>query len=153
MIATRAFAGTQIKLSLNLHSEASQVKWIFFIVKEREREMAVGMASIEAIAASPASPGVRPSSNKVLFVSSSGRWWMPIRWEAKTSSSWSRARARSSVMRALFSPVAMEWQECTYVSSIFDLIWFSHPQMSSVSLGPRNLFEIATPSSLSGTCA
>jgi hypothetical protein len=41
-----------------------------------------------------ASLGVRPSSNKVLFVSSSGRWWMPIRWQGKTSSSWVKSKSK-----------------------------------------------------------
>ncbi|TVU21088.1 hypothetical protein EJB05_30702, partial [Eragrostis curvula] len=72
------------------------------------------MASLDAIAASSPSLGLRPSRSKVLFISSSCRWWMRRRWEGKaTSSNRSSARARPVMLPALFSPVAMEWQECT----------------------------------------
>ncbi|XP_051209720.1 uncharacterized protein [Lolium perenne] len=64
----------------------------------------------------PSSPslGLRPSQSKVVFTSGGGggsRWWMRRRrGEGMTSrGSISRARARP----ALFSPVAMEWQECS----------------------------------------
>ncbi|GJN05364.1 hypothetical protein PR202_ga22985 [Eleusine coracana subsp. coracana] len=77
--------------------------------------MDVGMASLESVAASSPSVGVgvRPSPSKALFISSSSRWWMRRRWEGKTSSSTTRSKARPVVVPALFSPVAMEWQECT----------------------------------------
>ncbi|KAL6850077.1 hypothetical protein ACP4OV_020704 [Aristida adscensionis] len=72
---------------------------------------AAGKASMEAVAASSPSLGLRPSQSKVLF--SSSRWWMRRRWEGKAISSRARARARPVMRPALFSPVAMEWQECT----------------------------------------
>ncbi|KAM0909471.1 hypothetical protein ACQ4PT_014795 [Festuca glaucescens] len=69
----------------------------------------------------PSSPslGLRPSQSKVVFTSGGGgggggsRWWMRRRrgegMTSRGSFSISRARARP----ALFSPVAMEWQECS----------------------------------------
>nr|ACG31478.1 cyclase/dehydrase [Zea mays] len=69
-----------------------------------------GKVSLEAVAPSSPSLALRPSQSKVLCVSSS-RWWMRRRWEGKASSVSSRARA--SARPALFSPVAMDWQECT----------------------------------------
>ncbi|KAM0909472.1 hypothetical protein ACQ4PT_014795 [Festuca glaucescens] len=78
----------------------------------------------------PSSPslGLRPSQSKVVFTSGGGgggggsRWWMRRRrgegMTSRGSFSISRARARP----ALFSPVAMEWQECrTY--SVFSESW------------------------------
>ncbi|PWZ34308.1 hypothetical protein Zm00014a_038512 [Zea mays] len=75
-----------------------------------------GKVSLEAVVPSSPSLALRLSQSKVLCVSSS-RWWMRRRWEGKASSVSSRARARASARPALFSPVAMDWQECTYVSS------------------------------------
>uniref|UniRef100_A0A0A9CTH0 Coenzyme Q-binding protein COQ10 START domain-containing protein n=1 Tax=Arundo donax TaxID=35708 RepID=A0A0A9CTH0_ARUDO len=74
---------------------------------------AAGKASLEAVAPSSPSLGLRPSQSKALFISSS-RWWMRRRWEGKASSSISISRRATARARpALFSPVAMEWQECT----------------------------------------
>ncbi|KAJ1283622.1 hypothetical protein BS78_03G143900 [Paspalum vaginatum] len=71
---------------------------------------AAGKASVEAVAPSSPSLALRPAQSKVLCLSSS-RWWMRRRrWEGKAISSRARAGARH---RALFSPVAMDWQECT----------------------------------------
>ncbi|NP_001358749.1 uncharacterized protein LOC100282056 [Zea mays] len=71
-----------------------------------------GKVSLEAVVPSSPSLALRLSQSKVLCVSSS-RWWMRRRWEGKASSVSSRARARASARPALFSPVAMDWQECT----------------------------------------
>ncbi|KAG2588475.1 uncharacterized protein LOC120673183 [Panicum virgatum] len=77
---------------------------------------AAGKASLEAVAPSSPSLALRPSQSKVLCIGSS-RWWMRRRWEGKARasgiSSRARARARPVARPALFSPVAMEWQECT----------------------------------------
>ncbi|CAL4956878.1 unnamed protein product [Urochloa decumbens] len=77
---------------------------------------AAGKAGLEAVAASSSSLALRPSQSKVLCVGSS-RWWMRRRWEGKARASGisisSGARARPVARPALFSPVAMEWQECT----------------------------------------
>lgn len=75
---------------------------------------AAGKASFEAVAPSSPSLALRPSQSKVLCVSGGSRWWMRRRWEGKASSisSMARARARASARPALFSPVAMDWQEC-----------------------------------------
>lgn len=87
------------------------------------RPAAAGRASLDAFATS--SPSLRPSSSGVFFISSSSsRWWMRRRrgeGKVKISSS-SRARAKPMSRPALFSPVAMEWQECRCVS---DLLPFS----------------------------
>ncbi|BAD52625.1 unknown protein [Oryza sativa Japonica Group] len=78
------------------------------------RPAAAGRASLDAFATS--SPSLRPSSSGVFFISSSSsRWWMRRRrgeGKVKISSS-SRARAKPMSRPALFSPVAMEWQECS----------------------------------------
>ncbi|EES00691.1 hypothetical protein BDA96_03G161300 [Sorghum bicolor] len=74
---------------------------------------AAGKASLEAVAPPSPSLALRPSRSKVLCVSSGSRWWMRRRWEGKASSVSSGARARASARPALFSPVAMDWQECT----------------------------------------
>ncbi|XP_062198001.1 uncharacterized protein LOC133900772 isoform X2 [Phragmites australis] len=73
---------------------------------------AAGKANLEALAPSSPSLGLRPSQSKVHLISSS-RWWMRRRrWEGKASRSIS-SRARAGARPALFSPVAMDWQECT----------------------------------------
>ncbi|WVZ71327.1 hypothetical protein U9M48_019921 [Paspalum notatum var. saurae] len=72
-----------------------------------------GKASLEAVVPSSSSLILRPTQSKTLCLSSS-RWWMRRRrWEGKTMSISSRARARARARPALFSPVAMDWQECT----------------------------------------
>uniref|UniRef100_A0A0D9Y7Q2 Coenzyme Q-binding protein COQ10 START domain-containing protein n=1 Tax=Oryza glumipatula TaxID=40148 RepID=A0A0D9Y7Q2_9ORYZ len=78
------------------------------------RPAAAGRASLDAFATS--SPSLRPSSSGVFFISSSSsRWWMRRRrGEGKVRiSTSSRARAKPMSRPALFSPVAMEWQECS----------------------------------------
>ena len=53
----------------------------------------------------------------------------------------SRARARPVARPALFSPVAMEWQECTYAPLLLNLPDSSHPCVSSWDASPIfNLF-------------
>ncbi|KAL6621284.1 hypothetical protein ACP70R_033716 [Stipagrostis hirtigluma subsp. patula] len=76
---------------------------------------AAGTTRLEAVAPSSPCLGLRPSQSKVMCTSSSSRWWMRSRrWEGKATSSISiSSRARATVRPALFSPVAMEWQECT----------------------------------------
>ena len=103
---------------------------------------AAGKASLEAVAPSSPSLALRPSQSKVLCIGSS-RWWMRRRWEGKARASGisSRARARPVARPALFSPVAMEWQECTYVSLLLNLPDSSHPYVSSWDASPIfNLF-------------
>ncbi|KAF8692502.1 hypothetical protein HU200_039602 [Digitaria exilis] len=78
--------------------------------------LAAGKAGLETVAPSSPSLALRPSQSKVLCIGSS-RWWMRRRrWEGKASgvsiSSCSN-RVRARARPALFSPVAMEWQECT----------------------------------------
>uniref|UniRef100_A0ACD5VXS8 Uncharacterized protein n=2 Tax=Avena sativa TaxID=4498 RepID=A0ACD5VXS8_AVESA len=64
---------------------------------------------------SPSSPSLslRPSRSKVFFISSGGssRWWMRRRRCEGMASRGSSSRARARP--ALFSPVVMEWQECS----------------------------------------
>ena len=105
---------------------------------------AAGKASLEAVVPSSPSLALRPSQSKVLCIGSS-RWWMRRRWEGKARasgiSSRARARARPVARPALFSPVAMEWQECTYVSLLLNLPDSSHPYVSSWDASPIfNLF-------------
>ncbi|KAM0846350.1 hypothetical protein ACQ4PT_055724 [Festuca glaucescens] len=76
-----------------------------------------------AVRGNPSSPslGLRPSQSKVVVISGGGgsRWWLRRRrGEGMVSrgSSSSRARARP----ALFSPVAIEWQECSTHDYAYD---------------------------------
>ncbi|RLM93029.1 hypothetical protein C2845_PM08G11940 [Panicum miliaceum] len=82
---------------------------------------AAGKASLEAVASSSSSLALRPSQSKTLCIGSS-RWWMRRRWEGKaggiSSSSRARARARAVARPTLFSPVAMEWQECVVTQNV-----------------------------------
>ncbi|KAL5220358.1 hypothetical protein ABZP36_025071 [Zizania latifolia] len=75
---------------------------------------AAGRASLDALTASSPSLSLRPSRSNVFFLGSS-RWWMRRRGGEGKVSIGSRVRPRPMAMMrpALFSPVAMEWQECT----------------------------------------
>ncbi|CAM0881123.1 unnamed protein product [Alopecurus aequalis] len=71
-----------------------------------------------AVRGSPSSPslGLRPSQSKAFFISggSGGRWWMRRRrGEGMTSRGSISSSSRVTARPALFSPVAMEWQECS----------------------------------------
>lgn len=73
-------------------------------------------AAARGSASSP-SLGLRPSQSKVFFISTGGggssRWWMRRRrWEGKASRG-SISSSRAGARPALFSPVVMEWQECS----------------------------------------
>uniref|UniRef100_A0A0D9V0C8 Coenzyme Q-binding protein COQ10 START domain-containing protein n=1 Tax=Leersia perrieri TaxID=77586 RepID=A0A0D9V0C8_9ORYZ len=78
---------------------------------------AAGRANVDGAGITPTSPslGLRPSQSRVFFFissSSSSRWWMrKKRGDGRVSVS--KARAMPMVRRAVFSPVAMEWQECS----------------------------------------
>uniref|UniRef100_A0ACD5VM14 Uncharacterized protein n=1 Tax=Avena sativa TaxID=4498 RepID=A0ACD5VM14_AVESA len=66
---------------------------------------------------SPSSPSLslRPSGSKLFFISSGGssRWWMRTRRCEGMASCGSISSSRARARPALFSPVVMEWQECS----------------------------------------
>ncbi|KAE8766726.1 cyclase/dehydrase [Hordeum vulgare] len=85
--------------------------------------MATGAACYYHPAAGRASPsslalGLRSSQSKVFFISSGGRsssrWWMRRRrGEGKASCGSTNSSSTARARPALFSPRAMEWQECS----------------------------------------